>query len=77
MKPGTIELSADAQLPARVETTIASKRRLLIVFWGIPGIAHYCWLPKESTLDLQFFCEEVLSPVAQEMQQNSKKFANP
>jgi hypothetical protein len=49
---------------------------MLIVFWGIHGIAHYCWFPKDSTLDSPFFYEEVLSPLAQRMQQNSKKLAN-
>jgi hypothetical protein len=34
---------------------------MLIVFWGIHGIAHYCCLPKDSTLDSPSFCEEVLS----------------
>jgi hypothetical protein len=50
---------------------------MLIVFWGIHGIAHYCWLPKENTVDSSFFCEEVLSPLAQKMQPNFKKLANP
>jgi hypothetical protein len=77
MKPGTIWLQADAELPVRVKRTIASEKRMLIVFWGIHGIAHYCWLPKDSTLDSLFFCEEVLSPLAQKMQPNSKRLANP
>jgi hypothetical protein len=42
MKPGTIWLPADAELPVRVKRTIASSKRMLIVFWGIHGIAHYC-----------------------------------
>jgi hypothetical protein len=46
---------------------------MLIVFWGIHGITHYCWLPKESTLDSPFFCEEMLDPLAQKMQPHSKK----
>jgi hypothetical protein len=41
-------------------------------FWGIHGTAHYCWLPKDSTLDSPFFCEGVLSPPAQKMEPNSK-----
>jgi hypothetical protein len=60
-----------------VQRTIASERRMLMVFWGIHGIAHYCWLPKDKTLDSPFFCEEVLSPFAQKMQPDSKKLANP
>jgi hypothetical protein len=44
----------------------------LIVFWGIHGIAHYCWLTKDSTSDSPFFCEKVLSPLAQKMQPNFK-----
>jgi hypothetical protein len=51
-------------------------KRMLIVFWGIHRIAHDCWLPKDSILDSPFFCEEVLSPLAQKMQPNSKKLAN-
>jgi hypothetical protein len=45
---------------------------MLIIFWGIHGITHDCWLPKERTLDSPFFCEEMLSPLAQKMEPNSK-----
>jgi hypothetical protein len=76
MKPETIWLPADAELPVRIKRTIASKQCMLIIFWRIHGIAHYCWLPKDSTLDWSFFCEEVLSPLAQKMQPNSKKLAS-
>jgi hypothetical protein len=61
MKPGTGWLPADAELPVHVKKTIASEKRVLIVFWGIHGTAHCCWFPKDSTLDSSFFCEEVLS----------------
>jgi hypothetical protein len=57
MKPGTIWLPADAELPVRVKRTITSEKRMLIVFWGIHEIAHYCWLRKDSTLDSPFFRE--------------------
>jgi hypothetical protein len=77
MRPGTVWLPADAELPVRVKRTIASEKCMLIAFWGIHGIAHYCWLPKESTLNSPFFCEEVLSPLARKMQPNSKNLANP
>jgi hypothetical protein len=73
MKPETIWLPADAELPVRVKRTIASKKRMLIIFWRIHGIAHYCWLPKDNILDSPFFCEEVLSPLAEKMQPNSNK----
>jgi hypothetical protein len=76
MKPGTIWLPADAELPLRVKRTIASEKRMLIVFWGIHWIAHDCWLPKNNTSDSSFFCEEVLSPLAQRIEPNSKKLAN-
>jgi hypothetical protein len=46
---------------------------MMIVFGEIRGIAHYCWLPKGSTPDSPFFCEEMLSPLAQKMWPNSKK----
>jgi hypothetical protein len=72
MKPRTIWLSADAELPVRVKRTIASEKRMLIVFWGIHGMAHDCWLPNDSTLDSPFFYEEMLSPLVQKMQPNSK-----
>jgi hypothetical protein len=76
MVSGTIWLPAEAKLPARVKRTVASANRTLIVFWGIHRIAHYCWLPKDHTLHSPFFCEEVLSPLDQKMQPNSKKLAN-
>jgi hypothetical protein len=63
MKPGIIQLPADAKLPVRVEKTIVSEKRMLIVFWGIHGVAHYYWLPKDGTLDSPLFCEEGLSPL--------------
>jgi hypothetical protein len=50
---------------------------MLIAFSGIHGIAHYCWLPKDSTLNSSFFCEEVLSTLAQKMQPNFKKTRKP
>jgi hypothetical protein len=77
MKRGTIWLPADAELPVSVKKTIASENRMLIVFWGIHGIAHYRWLSKESMLDLPFFCEEELRPFAQKMQPNSKRSRKP
>jgi hypothetical protein len=52
-------------------------KHMLIVFWGIHGIPHYYWLPKDSTLDSSFFYGDVLRPLAQKMQPNSKKLANP
>jgi hypothetical protein len=67
MKPVAIWLPADAELPVRVKRTIASEKRMFIVFWGIHGIAHYCWLPKDDILNSSLFCEEVLSPLAQKM----------
>jgi hypothetical protein len=77
MKPGTIWLPAHAELPVHVKRTIASEKRMLIIFWGIHGIEHYCWLPKDSTLNSPFSCEEVLSLLAQKMQPNCKKLTNP
>jgi hypothetical protein len=53
------------------------RKRMPTVFWGIHRSAHYCWLPKDLTLDSPFFCEEVLGPLAQKMQPNSKKLAYP
>jgi hypothetical protein len=41
MKPGTIWLPADAELPVRVKRTITREKHMLIVFWEIHGIAHY------------------------------------
>jgi hypothetical protein len=76
-KPGTIWLPADAELPFRVKRTITSKRRMLIVSWGIQGIVHYCWLLKDRILDSPFFCEEVLRPLTHKMQPNCTKLANP
>jgi hypothetical protein len=61
MKSATIWLPADAEPPVRVKGTITSGKRMLTIFWGIQGIVHYCWLPKDSTLDSPFFYEEVLS----------------
>jgi hypothetical protein len=72
MKPETIWLPADIELPVCVKLIIAREKRMLIVFWGIHWIAHYCWTPKDNTLYSSFFCEEVLHPVAQKMQPNSK-----
>jgi hypothetical protein len=51
MKPGTLWLPADAELPVRVKRAITSEECTLIVFWGIHRIAHYCWLPKDNTLN--------------------------
>jgi hypothetical protein len=42
MKPGTIWLPADAELPVRVKRTISSAKRMLIVFCRIHGITQYC-----------------------------------
>jgi hypothetical protein len=55
MNPRTIWLSADAELPVRVKRIITSEKCMPTVFWGIRGIAHYCWRPKDSTLDSLFF----------------------
>jgi hypothetical protein len=57
MKPGTLWLPAELELPVRVKRTIVSEKRMLIVFWGIDEIAHYCWLPKDGILNSPFFCE--------------------
>jgi hypothetical protein len=65
---GTIWLPDDAEQPVRVKRTIASERRMMIILWEIQGTAHHCRLLKDSTLYSPFFCEEVLSPLAQKMQ---------
>jgi hypothetical protein len=72
MMSGTVWLPAEAELPTRVEKTVASAKRTLIVFWGIHEITHYYWFPKDRTLNSPLFCEEVLSPFALKMQPNSK-----
>jgi hypothetical protein len=77
MKPETIWLPTDGKLSVRVKRTVASEKRMLIVFCEIHGIIHSCWLPKDDPLDSSFFCKEVLSPLAQKMQPKSKKLANP
>jgi hypothetical protein len=61
MKPADIWLLADAELFVHVKRTITSEKRMLIIFWGIHGIAHHCRSPKDCTLDSPFFCEEVLN----------------
>jgi hypothetical protein len=60
MNPGTIWLPADAELSVRVKRTIVSDKRMLIIFWGIHGIAHYGWISKENTLDSSFFVKKCL-----------------
>jgi hypothetical protein len=77
MKPGTVWLPADAELLVRAKSAVQSEKFMPIVFWGIHRIAHDCWLPKDRTLDSPFFCEEVLGPLAQKGQPNTKKLANP
>jgi histone-lysine N-methyltransferase SETMAR len=77
MKPEIVWLPADAELPIGVKKTIASEKRTLIVFWGIHGIAHYCWLRKDNAFDLPFFSEEVPSRLVQKMQPKSKKTRKP
>jgi hypothetical protein len=73
MKPGAIWLPADAELPVRVKRKVANEKRMLIVFWEIHRIAHYCWFPKDNTLYSSFFCEEVLS-VQSTGSENAAKF---
>jgi histone-lysine N-methyltransferase SETMAR len=46
---------------------------MLIVFWGIHGITHYYEIPKESTVDSPFFCEEALS-ASSARSENAAKF---
>jgi hypothetical protein len=77
MKPRIVWAYADAELPLGVKRTIASGKRMLIVFWGIRGITHYCWLPEDSTLDSSFLCEEVLSPIAEKLQVSLSKTRKP
>jgi histone-lysine N-methyltransferase SETMAR len=50
---------------------------MLIVFWGIRGITHYCWLPEDSTSDSSFSCEEVPGPIAEKLHANSSKTRKP
>jgi hypothetical protein len=77
MKPWIIWLAADAERPVGVKRPIANQKRMLIIFWAIHGITPECWLPKDSTLDSPFVCEEALSPLAQKTQRNSKKPRKP
>jgi hypothetical protein len=48
-----------------------------LVLWGIHGIAHYCWFPKDSTLDSPFFCEEMLSGESPRSENATKFQQNP
>jgi hypothetical protein len=77
MKPGIIWLPAHAELLVPGKMTVANEKRMLIAFWGIHAITYDCWLPEDSILDLPFFYEEVLKPLAHKIQPNSKKLANP
>jgi hypothetical protein len=77
MKPGDTWLPGDAELPVHGKRTIASENRMLIVFWGLHEIAHYCSPQKDNTLDSPFFYEKVLRPLTQKMQPNSKKSHKP
>jgi hypothetical protein len=77
MKTGAVGLPADAELPVRAKRTIASEKCMLIVFWGIHGIAHYCWLPKDKILDSAFFVKKFLVPSLRKCSQIPKKLANP
>jgi hypothetical protein len=73
MKPRTLWLPADAELPVRAKRTIASEKRMLIVFCAIHAIADYCWLPKDSTLESSFLYEDVLN-VLSTRSENAAKF---
>jgi hypothetical protein len=77
MRPRTVWLSAETELSVCAKRTIASGKRMLIVFWGVQGIVHCCWFLKDSTLDSTFFCEEILDPIAQKLQPNPKKTRKP
>jgi hypothetical protein len=76
MKPGTIWLPADAELPVHVKRTITGQKRMLIVFLGIHGIAHYCWLPKDSTLDSPSFVKKCLVNSPRKCSQIPKELAD-
>jgi len=71
-QPGGVWLEADSPLPEVVRRTIDSEKHMLCVFWGIAGIAHHCWLPSGSSFDASFFAEEVLQPVADELDTTNK-----
>jgi hypothetical protein len=76
MKPRTIWLPADAELPVHVKRQLQAKAHT-DHFLGNSRDRTLLLAPKDSTLDSPFFCEEVLSPLVQQMQPNSKKTRKP
>jgi hypothetical protein len=44
IKPVTIWLPIDAELPVHAKKTIVRESRMLVIFWGIHGIVHYMLL---------------------------------
>jgi hypothetical protein len=42
----------------------------LIAFWGIKGLVHANWLPKDVGFDAVYFRDEPLIPISQKLQLN-------
>jgi hypothetical protein len=68
--PSSIWLSLDGDLPTRPRRTINADKRMLIAFWGIKGIVHVFWMPKDVRINEVFFRNKILIPISQKHQTN-------
>jgi hypothetical protein len=69
--PGSIWRSSEQQAPARLRLTIASEKRMLVVFWGVQGIVDRVWLPNDMRLNAELSLPEVLEPISQKLRPGS------
>jgi len=71
INPSSIWTVPGDEVPVRPRITVQSEKRMLIVFWGISGIVHRCWLPKGERLNAEFVLNNVLQPISDLLQSDA------
>jgi histone-lysine N-methyltransferase SETMAR len=70
-EPSSIWLSLDEELPARPRPTIGTDKQMLVVFWGIKGIMHVNWLPRNARINAPDLRDELLTQISQKLQEHA------
>jgi hypothetical protein len=60
----------DEELPTHPRRIIGADKRTLIAFWGIKGLIHVNWLPKDVRINAVYFRDEILRSISRKLQSN-------
>jgi hypothetical protein len=67
----SIWLWLDEDLPTCPRRIISPDKHLLVAFWGIKGLVHVNYLPKDARITAVYLRDDILIPIVQKRQTNA------